>query len=559
MKLRMFVFVLAPLLTTGQQSTQPAGEPGSVDGRVTNSQTGEPVPGASIHLYPQIMQGASNSPLTAATQADGGFHFENVPPGSYFVAAEQSSFSNSSPAVLIQVAGGQAVLNVALPLRPLATITGKVLDEDGRPVPQVQVTVYTAYDWRGRTQLRSGTSATTGKDGTYQLSKVAPGRHFLEADPSSDNSAPQTGTSETQNASYELVRTFYPESLSLEAASALDITPGQNAAETVIHLQRAATHRVQGKVEELQPDSAALNANVSLAPRGTLPLAGISRTVKAAKDGSFAVDHVVSGNYTLWVTLGAVPAPGQPSIGARSKLLARQNIDVSAEDVTGIVLSVSPAVSLTGKLVLDSAGAQNLGLVRVAFIPGGEALFGSYASASVNPDGSFSVANLDPGEYRTAVQGAPAGSYVASIQYNRQDVTKTGIDLSQGGGGEVDVLLRMGAGEVDGTVATNGIGRASGIAVLVPEQIPPDGSGSLMGQLAITGKFLIRNVPPGRYFAVVVQRLTGVWQNPIFLREVQSESAAVEVQENGRIQVQAPVLSDQDVQQTAARLGLSTD
>lgn len=556
MKFRMFVFVLTPLLTMGQQSTLPSGAPGSVDGRVTNSQTGEPISGASIHLYPQIMQGGANSPLTAATQGDGSFRLEDVPPGSYFVVAEQSSFSNSFPGVLIHVGSGQAVSNLMLALRPLATISGKVLDENGSAVPQVQVTVYTAYDWRGRTQLRPGTSATTTKDGTYQLSKIVPGRYFLAADPSSRNTASGTETSQAQNASYELVRTFYPESLSLEAASALDITPGQNAADTVIHLQRAATHRVQGKVEELEPDSAALNASVSLTPRGTLPLAGLSRTVKAAKDGSFVVEHVVAGSYTLWLTAGV-----QGRHSRALKLLARQNIDVTGEDVTGIALSVLPPVSLTGKLALDSAATQNLGQVHIALIPGGEAMFGSYARANVNADGSFSVPGVDPGEYRVAVQGAPAGSYVASIQYNRQDVTNGAIDLSEGGGGEVDVLLRMGAGEVDGTLESEGsdTAPASGISVLAPEQIAPDGSGTLVGQVAANGSFVIRNVPPGRYFAVVVQRLTGIWQNPNFLREIEKEGATVDVQENGRVQVQAPVLSDQDIQQTAARVGLNTE
>lgn len=548
------LFLLLAAIGLAQETT-----PGSVEGRVTNSVTGDPISGATVHFYAQSVNPNASSSPTAATQADGSFRIDSLPPGSYFAVAEQSSFTNTASGVVVRVGSGQQVSNVALQLKPLGSISGKVVDENGNPVASARVTAYATYDWRGHTQLRAGQNTTTGKDGTYQLKKLVPGRYFLAADPEAAAAPEAQDSAQPRNASPALVATFYPNTLSLDGAAAIDIAPAQNAAGIAIHLLRSASHRLQGKVEEIEGDGATLKATLSLSPQGTLPWAGLSKTVKAAKDGTFSFDQVIPGAYTLWLT-AAVAGGGGSRGGSVQKLLARQNIDVTAEDVTGIDLPILPPVSLTGKVVLDPSGTQNLARVRIALIPGGETMFGSYARANVNADGSFSIPRVDPGEYRVSVQGIPQGSYVQSVEYNRQDVTKTAIDLSQGGGGELDITMRMGAAEVDGTVeAAGSSGPVYGIAVLVPEQVASDGSGTLVGTVMPNGSFVVQNVPPGRYFALAVPRFTGVWQNVSFLREIEKAGTSVDVQENSRAQVQAPLISNQDIQQTAARLGLESE
>jgi hypothetical protein len=565
MKCRIALLLAAPLLLGAshgnQQSSPSTATPGAVDGRITNSQTGEPVTGANVHLYPQVVQGGTSSSLSTGTHLDGGFRFDSVSPGSYFVIAEQSAYTSSGPVLTIRVHEGEQVSNISLQLNPLATITGKVVSDDAAPIPDVQVTIYTTYDWRGHPQLRPAGSATTDKDGVFQLRQIRPGRYFLAADPNRGKAVenrPRDGQDQNgQSQDYTLARTFYPDSSSLDGATTLDITPGQNAAGTIIQLKRTALHYVQGRIENLDPSEAS-DARVSLAPRGSLPMAGLATTVKAAKDGSFTIHHVEPGSYTLWLTSTSDQGMGG---SRRQKLMARQNIDVSAMDVTDVVLSVSPPISLTGKVTLASGPAQGLAQIWVAFVPAGEAMFGSYRNVAVDRDGAFVVPELDPGEYKLVVQGAPPGSYVQSVQYNRQDAMINGIDLAEGGGGEVDVVLRMGAGEIDGTVqvAFSDIPRIGGVGVLIPDQVAVDGSGTLIGSISPAGHFVIRNVPPGHYSVVVTARWSSVWQNASFLREVARQGASIDVQENTHVQVEAPIIPEQDTQQTAYRLGLSSE
>ncbi|MBV8069754.1 MAG: carboxypeptidase regulatory-like domain-containing protein [Acidobacteriaceae bacterium] len=556
MRARLLMLFVVALLEAAQQTQAPDVVPGTVDGRVMNAQTGEPISGASVHLYPQIVQGRSSSALDAVSGADGSFRFENVPAGSYFVVANAPSFTDSGRTQVVRLRSGEQLSNMAVQLHPLAKVTGKVVDENGAPMPGVQVSVYSTYDWRGHPQLRLGPGATTDKEGRFQLTKINPGHYFLAADPSTID-APER---DEHDAGLVAVRTFYPKAVTLDAATPLDIVAGQDVTGIAIQMQRAAIYRVQGKIEAEAAGASTMNAKIALVPRGTLPLAGLSQTVKAAKDGTFSIERVVPGNYTLWLT--ASPGGAEDTRKAKwQKLLARQNLEVANGDVTGVVLAAASPAAFDGKIAFSGGYEQTFAQMKIAFAPGGEAMFGSYVSANVKADGSFSVPAVDPGEYTVTLQNIPAGSYVQSIQYNHQDVTTSGLDLSDGGGGELDITLRMGAGEVDGTIdATSfGEGQPSGIGVLVPDQIAPDGSGTRVAPVTANGRFVMRNVPPGHYSALLIGRWTGVWQNPVFLREMQRLGVGVDVEENSHVQVQVPLLAPEDVQHTAARLGLDPD
>jgi len=522
-----------------------------------------PITGATVNLFPQASRGLAAMPQATSTQSDGSFRFESVPSGTYFVVANQSSYADSGPGLRVKVDPGQQVSNIAVQLQPLGTISGRVLDPDGNPVAGANVTMFGTYDWRGQSQLRIMQTTSTGDKGDYLLKKVAPGRYFVAAEPltqpatNSDKNAVATSEPSPQDAEYELVRTFFPKSLSLDGAASLDISPGQDASDTTIHLQRAATHHVKGRMEAVMTD-ATQNAIVSLTPRGALPFTGLAKTVKPEKDASFAFDHVTNGSYTLWLVGSSGDRGPERNRGRGRKLLARQEIEVNANDLSGIVLAVLPPITLTGRITLDTGPEQTFASVRVGFVPAGDVTFGTFLTVNANADGSFAVQNLDPGEYRIVVSNVPGGSYVQSVQYNRQDVTTSGLNLSEGGGGEIEVALRMGAAQVDGMVtASNDNPDASGAVVLVPDSVAPDGSGTLMAAVQAGGMFTIRNVAPGHYTAFAIDRWTAVWQNIPFLREIQREGTSLNVDENGHAHIQLQKLPETDVQQTASRLGLN--
>jgi hypothetical protein len=223
-----------------------------------------------------------------------------------------------------------------------------------------------------------------------------------------------------------------------------------------------------------------------------------------------------------------------------------------------VVVSLLPPVNLTGSVVLLNAPVNaNLSQLRVNLQPPAPTAMGGFHSLSVDANGAFSIQDLEPGQYVVRVVNIPSGMYLQSVTLNRQDVTASGIDFSQGGSGELGVTLKAGVSEVDGAVSSTSDGAPSGFALLVPETLPADGSGILTSRIAQGGTFVISNVPPGHYSVFAVQQWTSIWQNADFLHEMQRNGTSVEVQENSHAQVAVPLLTADQLQQTAASLGLS--
>jgi len=556
---RLLALLLIPV-GLGAQNTDSAASPGSVGGRVTDSQTGIGIGGAVLHLFLRSNAGNRGSPPPAATSLDDGtFHFESVAPGSYILWVTHPTYvSNAAIGQSLTVQAGQSVSNVAVHLQPLGAIEGRVLDDAGHPVARATVQLFSTYNYRGRNEPRRVKTSTSDALGKYLFEKVGPGRYYISADPPSAKTAKSKPGNELPG--LKPIRTFYPKTLSFDEAGVIEITSPGGISEADIRLQHAATFHVRGKIESLGTGGMPKAETLTLGPRDAPAMGGLGRTAHTEPDGSFDIGDVPSGNYTLWL-FGIYPGGSdQTRRGERRRLLARQDVEVSGGDTNGVLVSLLPPVNLSGRVILANppvnASASQL---RVALVPAGPSAPGSYQNLAVDNGGAFAIQDLEPGEYMVRVTNAPAGTYVHSITLNRQDVMTNGMDLSQGGGGELEIMLHSGAAEIDGTLfATNDRPQtASGTALLVPEILPVDGSGILSATIKAGGIFSIPNIPPGRYFAFAVERWSSIWQNPEFLQSIEREGTPVQVEENGHGQIQLSMLSAAQLQETASRLGLT--
>jgi protocatechuate 3,4-dioxygenase beta subunit len=158
-------------------SAQPAytGPKGSISGTVLDAATNTPVKKAQVRIVNSGLQ------TVAVTDASGTFTFEQLPPGSYGVVANHPAYP-TNPGLQMQppitLAPGEQKRGADVKLTPGATVSGHITDEDGDPVANCNVSLFT----RNTNQNFQPTHrANTDSAGDYTMAALPTGKYYLEA------------------------------------------------------------------------------------------------------------------------------------------------------------------------------------------------------------------------------------------------------------------------------------------------------------------------------------------------------------------------------------------
>ena len=128
-----------------QTRAQAPAKTSSIEGRVVNAVSGDPVRKAVLNLY--RTGGKSTEPVVAAPDANGNFAYRDLEPGGYRLEAEGPGYlrlhygakSNAWPAAILRVTAGHPVTGILLKLAPNSVISGRVFDDNGDPMPNLVV------------------------------------------------------------------------------------------------------------------------------------------------------------------------------------------------------------------------------------------------------------------------------------------------------------------------------------------------------------------------------------------------------------------------------------
>jgi hypothetical protein len=138
--------ILALSLVAFAQEKPPNPKLCTVSGTVVKEPGSQPLKKAILTLITD-KQGEART-YTIQTDADGRFAIENVQPGSYQLLIEKTGFVviNSRKHKLetraLTLAPGQHVDDLRLTMLMTSTIFGKVVDEDGDPLANAQVSAF---------------------------------------------------------------------------------------------------------------------------------------------------------------------------------------------------------------------------------------------------------------------------------------------------------------------------------------------------------------------------------------------------------------------------------
>jgi hypothetical protein len=478
-------FLAAPLLLNAQSG-------GVIEGRVTNSVTGEAVGGVKVRFLDR--QSYVHDTVTDST---GAYRLTSLADGDYRGQFSKDGFSGSGSNGPVQVSAS-VTARADAQIQPWGSLRGRVLDEDGKPAAGVRV------EGAGR----EGT--TTDANGEFEFQDLRLGPYTLAA-------KPEAKTRMQDGVRIGTVAIYYPSVTEPAQAVPIAVRIGENVSGIEIRLKSVPVHRVSGAIlnEAGKPVAHATvrlmgragAARQSLGSATTMTRAGVPMTIfsidgpgsepeiartESHDDGAFEFPAVEPGDWRLSAEIGE--EDDMPRDGVASVLVAEKDI----EDVE--VRLTSP---FAVQVAIDWGTAQaptktGFGWNPVRLIP-------MESQPMVILDPAKNVGNINgifPGRYRVMPNTGMDG-YASAVMWGGRDVNGQVVELTQGAG-PFQVIYKSGLGKVSGTVE-----KGEGASVFLVS----NGSGEIVTfRQAICGAggaFEIGQVPPGDYYVVAFERTEG--------------------------------------------------
>ncbi|MEP7362476.1 MAG: carboxypeptidase-like regulatory domain-containing protein [Acidobacteriota bacterium] len=514
----------------GQSRTQADALQGtaSVEGTVTHRRTGEPVARAMVYL--QKSDGSQG--LSLAAGADGKFVFENVAGGNYRVSADRRGFLRGEYGArkygqrggLIALTDGQEMKGADVKLDPQSVIAGRILDENGEPMEHVQVMALPRVLGGNLGQIGRSGNAQTDDRGEFRIAALAPGKYYVQAMASRRGTMMQgrnmRRVDEGETETYAL--TYFPGTTEASAAQPLELGVGQEFLGLSLQVQKARVYKVSGRVQGVE----AGNLRVMASPKGRFGFGGGNMSVGVRADGGFELTGLAPGSYTI------MAARGGPGGGGAAKAV----VEVGNADVEGVNLVFGATMTVQGTIKIEGTTSVSKSNLNVRLVESEGAMS---PMGRAKEDGTFTIENVMPDQYRFTTVFLPQGLYLKSVRMSGQDVTGKVIDLTSGATGRFEVLLGSKPAAVSGMVGKATPESLPGTVILVAEGGFPlqMGLGPMPGNqweasVDQYGAFSIANVPPGDYRVYAFEEFNrSEGYDPEFLKKFESSSEKVKLGE----------------------------
>jgi hypothetical protein len=178
-----------------------------------------------------------------------------------------------------------------------------------------------------------------------------------------------------------------------------------------------------------------------------------------------------------------------------------------------------------------------------------------FPSVNAKSDGTLKLKALGTGTYLLNVTGLPQRTYVRSVHYGVQDVSRSPIDLVEGGG-TLEIALSTKAATIAGTVRND---KGEGIPGVMVTAWPKDlNPGNVTGGIVSVysdqaGIFSIGGLEPGEYSVAAWDEMEpSLTSVPAFLAAFAGQTEKVKLDEGGQATVVVKMIpKDRIVAETA--------
>ncbi|HEY6342989.1 MAG TPA: carboxypeptidase regulatory-like domain-containing protein [Bryobacteraceae bacterium] len=480
-------------------------QPGVVSGTVVNT-AGVPLRRVIIQLT-QLGPGPGPPPdaptanSVTETDSQGNFTFDDVAPGRYFLAAQRAGYLNASyqnaRGRVLTLQPGQKTADIVIKMTPQGIVAGRVIDEENEPLPGATVNIRPYLLSKDQTVIPTNPmgEGKTDADGAFAIGGLAPARYVVSVTAPPDTgfqaTSPSRGQQEGRQEVY--VTTYYPDAIDLAAARPVDLGASAQVRGLEVRLHKVPVFRVSGKVVSAVTGAAGSGV-VSLFRQGTVP--GISARSAGVTAGDFSFDGISPGSYIL-ETKSMGEAEDRPS------LVGRQVVSVSGGDLNGVVVQLTPALEVSGNVVVEGSPPSAWPQITLTPIEG---LNYPTDFATIDVNGRFIVSGLEPAPYQLNIGSISPPMFLKAIRFNGREIGNEAIDLSSGQRGSLEIVISDRASSLTGVVNDSAGPAGPGIIVTAHHRT--------LGRNHVThtdesGRFSFMGLPPGEYRLIAMDIGTG--------------------------------------------------
>jgi 5-hydroxyisourate hydrolase-like protein (transthyretin family) len=440
--LSTFVLLLLVVSTGIAQTSTSATRPtATISGRITVE--GQPAPGVEVILlrnddWRRMDFGLGIPPLlSATTDSEGRYKLSNVAAGAYVLLAHAPAYvvqtserrrrDNSGKG--LNVAENDNLENVDITMTRGGVVTGKVTDEDGRPVIAESVTIF-RLDQQGKRIATDAFDAfgreETDDQGVYRIFGIEAGRYLVAAGSSPEEINTRMG------AFYR--RTFHPDTTDESKAKVIEIKPGGENENVDIRIARPTKgYAASGRV---------IDAETGRPVPGVMIHYGILKETRTSTSASFNLVNWPINSAGEFRLEGLSPNSYKVGVAnlEKSDFYSDQvDFEIVSGDVTGLEVKLSRGASISGVAVVegsrDPAIIGALSKIELRFVGSdsktmGDGLFDR--TGAINADGTFKISPVRPGKKSIIANTYMAPKEISFIRMEHNGVEVKDLDIAAG-------------------------------------------------------------------------------------------------------------------------------
>jgi hypothetical protein len=504
----------------------------SIAGQVVHALSGNPL--RRVTLTASRVDG-KGEPATAQVDENGQFVFRNLAAGGYLLSGERNGFdrqfhgarSNPNTGAVLPVKEGQPIAGLVFRLFPNTVISGRVLEAEGEPLPNVFVRVYRREYRNGKRGWYPLSGTQTTDRGEYRLSGLRAGRYLVNATEFNfaialaSSKGPLLEAPDRINAS-----TYYPGTIEFQSAEPVALARGEDRRGVDIQLVKGVAVRIRGRIAGAAVSTMLV---VNLLPKSAplSPSTGGGAAVVQPGERAFEIRGVRPGAYILVAR----------SMDGFSAVSAPVPVDVGEHHIEGVELPLSEGGEVAGRILFDG-GAKGASVTLE--IP--DASWMSAVSGTANEAGEFKLRGVFPIQYRLRTANLPENTYLKAVKLAGQVVDPESVEFSPASGAKLEILLGKASAELKGIVQGLDAKPVPGATVVL---IPESGRDALYRTATsdYDGTFLLKGVAPGRYKVLAWEDLEpDAYRDAEVVKPVEDRAARVALEENGRVEVTLKVI-----------------